>query len=75
MSKLKVNIRSIVIFLFALMFVVAGLSLLNRYTSEQFIYRNKRPQKIGATYMTLNNPFLMSLMMKCEALWKQTEMS
>ena len=57
MSKLKVNIRSIVIFLFALMFVVAGLSLLNRYTSEQFIYRNKRPQKIGATYMTLNNPF------------------
>ena len=39
------------------MFVVAGLSLLNRYTSEQFIYRNKRPQKIGATYMTLNNPF------------------
>ena len=39
MSKLKVSIRSIVMFLFALMFVVAGLSLLSRYTSEQFINR------------------------------------
>ena len=57
MSKLKVSIRSIVMFLFALMFVVAGLSLLSRYTSEQFIYRSKKPLKIGATYMTLNNPF------------------
>ena len=51
MSKLKVSIRSIVMFLFALMFVVAGLSLLSRYTSEQFIYRSKKPLKIGATYM------------------------
>lgn len=41
MSKMKVSIRSIVMFLFALMFVVAGLSLLSRYTSEQFIYRSK----------------------------------
>ncbi|HBQ74372.1 MAG TPA: GntR family transcriptional regulator, partial [Erysipelotrichaceae bacterium] len=57
MSKLKVSIRSIVMFLFALMFVVAGLSLLSRYTSEQFIYRSKKPLKIGATYMTVNNPF------------------
>ena len=46
MSKLKVSIRSIVMFLFALMFVVAGLSLLSRYTSEQFIYRSKKPLKI-----------------------------
>ena len=57
MSKLKVSIRTIVMFLFALMCGVAGLSLLSRYTSEQFIYRSKKPLKIGATYMTLNNHF------------------
>lgn len=57
MSKLKANIHGIIIFLFALMFVVAGLSLFDRYSKQNFIYRNKEPIKIGATYMTLNNPF------------------
>lgn len=57
MAKQKVNMRSLVLFLFALVYVAAGLLMLNRHLSEHFVYRSKQPLKIGATYMTLNNPF------------------
>lgn len=57
MSRLKVNLQGFVVFLFALMFVIAGLSLFDRYSKKNFVFRSKEPIKIGATYMTLNNPF------------------
>lgn len=57
MSKIKANIQGIILIIFALLFVLAGLLLFVRYSKQNFIYRNKEPMKIGATYMTLNNPF------------------
>lgn len=57
MARFKVNVQGIVVFVVALVIVVAGLSLFDRYSKTNFVYRSKEPIKIGATYMTLNNPF------------------
>lgn len=57
MSNIKLNWRSILLFLFASIIVVAGMSYIDEHTRHNFVYRNKEPIKIGATYMTLNNPF------------------
>ncbi|MEG0329915.1 MAG: sugar ABC transporter substrate-binding protein [Longicatena sp.] len=34
-----------------------GISVFNKHSKTAFVYRKKEPIKIGATYMTLNNPF------------------
>lgn len=44
-------------FLFLMVFVAAGISIFSKASKTSFVYRSKEPLKIGATYMTLNNPF------------------
>lgn len=57
MAKYKKVLQALVVILFLLMFVFAGISIFNRVSKTEFAYRAKEPLKIGATYMTLNNPF------------------
>lgn len=57
MAKMKGFMKTAVIFVFFTMFVAAGISIFSKTSKTSFIYRSKEPIKIGATYMTLNNPF------------------
>lgn len=57
MIRIKRLLECILCFIFASMLVVAGIHMFERYSKTSFIYRNKEPKMIGATYMTLNNPF------------------
>ena len=57
MSKMKGALKTAIIFLFLMVFVAAGISIFSKASKTSFVYRSKEPLKIGATYMTLNNPF------------------
>lgn len=57
MMKLKLHWRSWIASFLMVMAVIGGLTLLGRITEGNLIYRDGKPLKIGATYMTLNNPF------------------
>lgn len=55
--KIKLQLRSWIAGLMMVVMVIGGLMLLAHITEEELIYRDGKPLKIGATYMTLNNPF------------------
>ena len=57
MSKLKKMINITLAGILVLTLLMSVITVINRESKENFIYRNKEPKKIGATYMTLNNPF------------------
>ncbi len=57
MMKIKLHLRSWIVGLVMVMTVIGGLILLGHITEGGLIYRDGKPLKIGATYMTLNNPF------------------
>lgn len=57
MSKLKKIINITLAGILVLTLLMSVITVINRESKENFIYRNKEPKKIGATYMTLNNPF------------------
>lgn len=57
MSKLKNIIHIAFAGILVTTLLMSVITVLNRQSKENFIYRNKVPKKIGATYMTLNNPF------------------
>lgn len=57
MSKLKKMINITLAGILVLTLLMSVITVINRESKENFIYRNKEHKKIGATYMTLNNPF------------------
>ena len=57
MLKLKKIINITLAGILVLTLLMSVITVINRESKENFIYRNKEPKKIGATYMTLNNPF------------------
>ena len=57
MSKLKKMINITLAGILVLTLLMSVITVINRESKENFIYRNKEPKKIGETYMTLNNPF------------------
>lgn len=57
MKKRKNILYSILIFLIVTVLMFWTCLLFNSYSKETTIYASKMPKTVGATYMTLNNPF------------------
>lgn len=57
MLKKKDFVFTFFIFILVTALALTGLFVLDRYSRYSLIYANKLPYKVGATYMTLNNPF------------------
>lgn len=57
MEKPKSILHNILIFVLCLSFAIGSNYIINKVTQSNMIYSSNSPKKIGASYMTYNNPF------------------